>query len=280
MLPTNAEAYGAKCYRVSEQYITYGFKYYGIFGIFLFILFAFFVNTFLTTLLPPLFKPMGYFIGFYAITKTFMSLGDYSRLFLISIDRVGLYIVFVTIEQVFRIILFIGLVNNIARPELLLIWGELPGVILKVLLTWIYTNKKVIKVRINWWQTIVAPTGAVIAFLIIGSLFNGIYLKLITLFSGQALVPTIIFAFLICNILALTIYPFMLGFLGGWDDASMKDFHFGVKNAGPSRLFGKLFYTMTVLGTKKSPLHNRFPIQIEGIEDEYLHLYELKHFGE
>jgi O-antigen/teichoic acid export membrane protein len=277
MLPTNAEAYGAKCYRLSEVYISYGFKYFGTFGIFLFVLFAFFVNNFLTAILPPLFKPMGYFIGFYAITRVFMSLGDYSRLFLVSINRVGQYVLFVTIEQVFRVLLLLILITRVqSHPEYLLIWGELPGVILKVLLTWLYTNKLIIKVRINWWQTLFAPGIASLIFFGVGLIVNQWYLNAIVSFSGNALFPTILFSFLICTGLSLTLYPFCLGLLGSWDDASLGDFEFAVRHAGPSRLFGLAFFHMTRFGAKKSPLHNKMPISTTGVAEEIALLNELK----
>jgi O-antigen/teichoic acid export membrane protein len=276
MLPTNAEAYGAGCTRLTETYVSYGFKYAGLFGILIFFIFAFFVNSFLTTILPPLFKPMGFFIGFYAITKVFTNIGDYSRLFLVSINRVGLYVLFVTIEQIFRVVLLVSLINRIEHPEYLLIWGELPGAIIKVLLTWVYTNKKVINVRINWYQSVVVPVIASLLFVLIGLALNQIYLDFIVVMGGNALVPTILYAFVVCLGLAMTAYPFIVAFLGGWDDRSILDLEFAAKNAGPSKPFALLFLKMTRLGAMKSPLHNRFPINVEGIEQELVILTDLK----
>jgi O-antigen/teichoic acid export membrane protein len=276
MLPTTAEAYGGDCKKLTQMYVSYGFKYFGVFGILIFAIFAFFVNNFLTAILPPLFKPMGFFIGFYAITKIFMNLVDYSRLFLISIGKVGHYIVFVTVEQVIRVVFLLALINKVDHPEYLLIWGELPGVILKVLLTWIYTNKKTIKIKINLMQSMIAPGIASIVLVLIGFALNPVYLLVIELFNGNALLPTILYSFLVCSGLAMTVYPFLVAFLGGWDDRSLLDLEFAMEHSGPSKPFFKLFLKMTKLGVKKSPLHNRYPIYVEGFEDDIKKLNLLK----
>jgi hypothetical protein len=186
------------------------------------------------------------------------------------------YVLFVLFEQILRVIFILGLINRINHPEYLLIFGELPGVILKVILTWIYTNKAIIKVRINIWQTFVVPTLASAIFLGVGLAFNALYLQLITAFAGQALVPTIIYAFVLCFGLTLTLYPFCVGFLGGWDTRSLADLKFATYYSGPSKFFAQLFYKMTELGIKKSPLHNRFPIAVEGIDAEIQKLTQLK----
>jgi O-antigen/teichoic acid export membrane protein len=276
MLPTTAEAYGAGCKRLTELYVSYGFKYWGLFGILIFVIFSFFVNTFLSILLPPLFRPMGFFIGFYAITKVFSNLGDYSRLFLVSIDKISHYVLFVTLEQILRVGIMLALITRISHPEYLLIFGELPGAIFKSILTWIYTNKKILKVRINIWQTIIAPSVASMLILLIGLGLNPIYMNAITQFNGDALIPTIIYSLFVCLGLALTLYPFIVGILGGWDSRSLQDFEFAAYHSGPSKLFAVLFYKMSRIGSKISPLFNRFPTYDTNIDEEIQVLKVLK----
>jgi hypothetical protein len=212
-LPTTAEAYGNNCIHLTEAYISFGWKYFATFGLLVFASYLFFLNPFLTNILPPLYKPMGFFMGFYSITKLFMILGDFSRLFLVSVNRVGIYIWFISIEQIIRIVFLVSLLNNVARPEYLLIFGELPGAIIKSILIWIYTNNKIIKVKLNYWQTIIAPSVGVIVYIGVGSLFMKLYLYLIE--SMEVLIPTIIFAFIIFTGLTMTLYPFYISF-GRW----------------------------------------------------------------
>jgi hypothetical protein len=232
-LPTTAEAYGNQCYKLTESYISFGWKYFATFGLLVFSSYIFFLNPFLTNILPPLYKPMGFFMGFYSLTRVVMILGDFSRLFLVAINRVGIYIGLVTIEQIVRIIVLISLLDIIPKPEYLLIFGELPGAVVKTFLTWIYTNKKVIKVKINIWQTLVAPFIGVSAYVLVGSIFMSIYNLMIN--NIDVLIPTIIFAFLIFTGLTLTIYPFVLALAGGWDEETYRQLQFSVKQSGPSK---------------------------------------------
>jgi O-antigen/teichoic acid export membrane protein len=277
-LPTVAESYTAGCNRLTEAYITYSWKYSGTFGLFIATAFLFFVGSFLTIILPDLYKPMGFFVGFYSVTKLIMALGDFSRLFLIAINKVEKYLLFVAIEQILRIIIFVSLIDRIPRPELLLIYGELPGVIFKVLATWFYTNKRVIPVKINIYQTIIAPAIASFVFLFVGLGFNSIYIRIIG--KVDALIPTVIFTFLIFCVLFLTLYPFVLGLLGSWDADTLSQLRFAAETSGPSKRFAKLFYTSTVFGIKKSKLYGKHAIIIQGIEDDIDLLISLRNKAE
>lgn len=260
-LPTTAESFGNKCVHLTEAYISFGWKYFATFGFLVFSSYLFFLNPFLTNILPPLYKPMGFFMGFYSITKLIMILGDFSRLFLVAVNRVGIYIWFISIEQLIRVIFIVSLLNNIARPEYLLIFGELPGAIIKSILIWIYTNKKVIKVRINKWQTIIAPFIAVCGYVLLGSIFMRLYLYFIE--TMDVLVLTIIFAFIIFTGLTMTIYPFILALAGGWDAETLRQLEFSARHSGPSKIFAMIFLKFTELGNKISPLYNKHPINYE-----------------
>ncbi len=273
-LPTIAESYSAGCQSLTKAYITYAWKYTGTFGIFIGAAFLFFVGSFLTVILPDLYKPMGYFVGFYSITKFIMLLGDFSRLFLIAINKVGKYIVFVLIEQIIRVLIFVLLIDKLDRPELLLIWGELPGVIIKVIATWVYTNKKVISVKINIYQTIIAPLIATIIFVLIGLGLNEIYIILIGLMFP--LIPTILFTFLIFSGLFLILYPFVLGILGAWDTEGLAQLRFASYTAGPSRPFAKIFYKFSLIGSKFAPNFGKNAIIIPNIEKDIEILLEMQ----
>jgi hypothetical protein len=203
-----------------------------------------------------------------------MILGDFSRLFLVAVNRVGIYIYFITIEQIIRIIFLVTLLDVLPRPEYLLIFGELPGAILKTLLIWIYTNKKIIKVNINVWQTIIAPVIGVSAYIIIGSLCMNLYKILIE--SVDVLIPTIIFAFLIFTGLTLTIYPLVLSLAGGWDTETIRQLEFSAKNAGPSKIFAQTFLKFTKIGNNLSPLYNKKPINYNDALLDIKRLMEIK----
>jgi len=276
LLPTNAEAYCAGCKRLSGQYLSNGFKYFGLYGSLVFVIYAFFVNGFLKSMLPALFQPIGFFLGYYPIIMLAMCVGEYSRLFLISIDKIGHYILFVLLEQFIRITIFFVLITRISQPEYLLLWGELPGVLIKVFLTWWYTHKNIIPVHIHRWQSFGAPIISSLVFLIVGLFMNQLHAVLVNFFGGQVLIPTIIMSLLLCPGLAMTLYPLLVGFLGGWDDRALKDLDFAAQNSGPSSIFAIIFYRMTCLGVKISPFHNRTQSYAADLDEELLHLNQLK----
>jgi len=273
-LPTTAEAYGNGCIKLTESYISFGWKYFFTFGILVFVSFIFFLNPFLTNILPPLYKPMGFFLGWYSLTRITMTLGDFSRLFLVAIDKLTQYIIFITIEQIIRFILLITLLPILPKPEYILIFGELPGAILKTSLTWIYTHKKVIKVKIHVWQTLIAPILASITYVSIGLICMRIYNELIS--EGNILIHTIIFSLLIFTILSMTVYPFFLAVFGGWDFETFRQLEFAAKNSGPSKLFAMIFLKMTEIGNKISPLFNKFPIDYSKAQEDIQKLINLK----
>jgi hypothetical protein len=273
-LPAVAEAYGNNCKKLTEAYISYGWKYFGVYGTIVLASFFFFISRFLTEITPPLYKPMGMFIGLYSITKLIMVLGDFSRFFLIAINKVGIYILFVSLEQISRIIVLISLINVIQEPQYLLIFGELPGVFLKIIFTWWYTNQKIIHVKINLWQTVFAPLCATLVYISVGYLVLSGYD--IWLQSSEPLIPTIICSFIIFTGLTISVYPFALGIFGGWDTETIRQMRFAAENSGPSKIFAKIFLLMSEKGNQLSKLYNKHPIEFQEASIEIEQLMNIK----
>ncbi|MFX0101655.1 MAG: lipopolysaccharide biosynthesis protein [Candidatus Hodarchaeota archaeon] len=265
-LPTTSEAYNNKKYKLTQSFITYGFKYFGMYTLLLFTLFVmpFSVNKVLSSFVEDLFKPIGFIAMCYSITKLFYTIGDFSKFFLISIDRVGTYIYAVLVEQSVRITFLIFTIDSLQIYAFL--FAEVPGLIVKVLITWIFTHKKILKVKINKWQTFIAPgiSSAMIAgiawFL---SLFFNDFQAFLTPLGASLLYAVIFFPGF-----TFFLYPFLLGALGGHDDEVLKQIEFAAKHCGPSKIFAITFYHMTSIGCKISPLHNRYPIDYSEAEKE------------
>ncbi|MHA1732750.1 MAG: hypothetical protein ACTSU5_12465 [Promethearchaeota archaeon] len=276
-LPTTAEAYGAGKEKLTSAYITYGFKYFGTFGVLIFVLFTFFLSQFLTAVVPPLFKPMGWFIALYSITRLFICLGDFSRLFLVAIDRVSQYVVLVLVEQIVRLTLLLLFIDTL--QYWVLIFGELPGVIVKVVVTWSWTHKKVVPVRINAWQTFFAPGVAALVLLGVGALlFKYVYLPGNQLLG--VLPNTLVFTFVFFAGFTLFVWPAVLGLAGGWDEETLAQLEFASRNCGPSKPLASVFYRVTRWASAKSPLFGRHPIPYEAAGGEALELLELKRAGD
>ncbi|MHA1848470.1 MAG: lipopolysaccharide biosynthesis protein, partial [Promethearchaeota archaeon] len=189
-LPTTSEAYNNKKFKLAGTYISYGFKYFGMFALLLFTLFVlpYSINQIVTSVVPGLYKPMGMIIMFYSITKLFLALGDYSKLFLISIDRAGTYVIAVLIEQVTRISFLLIAIKPLQFWAF--VFAEIPGALIKIILTWTLTHKKIIRVKINIWQTLVAPGISCLIIAGIGwvlSLFYQSILEVLTPIGGATI---------------------------------------------------------------------------------------------
>ncbi len=267
-LPSTSEAYNNKKFKLTEVFISYGFKYFGMFALLLFTLFVlpFSVNQIVTSIVPDLFKPMGFVVMFYSVSRIFVALGDYSKLFLISIDRAGTYVVAVTIEQVIRISFLLLTIQQL--QFFAFVFGEIPGVVVKVILTWVLTHKRVIKVRINWWQTVIAPGISCGIVALLAWFLNVLFFNMaIVAFTpvGGATIFMVIYFFGFGNFL----YPFLLGFFGGHDEETLAQMAFAADKSGPSRPFALAFVAISRLGCRMSPkLHGMHAIPYEEAEKE------------
>jgi hypothetical protein len=272
-LPTTSEAYNNKKTKLTEAFVSYGFKYFGTFALLLFTLFVmpFSVSRIVTSVVPDLYKPMGMVIMLYSITKLFIALGDFSKFFLIAIDRAGTYVVAVAIEQVIRITFLLSTINTLQFYAF--VFAEIPGVVFKVIFTWVLTNKRIIKVRVNWWQTLVAPGLSCLAIAGIGWLLSLLYDVVLAALTplGGATVFMVVYFFGFGNFL----YPFLLGLLGGHDAESLAQVEFAARHSGPSKPFALAFYRITALGSRLSPLHGKHPIPYDEAAKEADELFSI-----
>ncbi len=272
-LPTTSEAYNNKKTKLAEAFITYGFKYFGTFALLLFTLFVmpFSVSRIVTSVVPELYKPMGMVIMFYSITKLFISLGDFAKFFLIAIDRAGTYVVAVAIEQVIRITFLLSTIGSL--QFFAFVFAEIPGVVFKVIFTWLLTNKRIIKVRVNWWQTIVAPGLSCLCIAGIGWLFSLAYDEVLQLLTplGGATVYMVVYFFGFGNFL----YPFLLGLFGGHDAEVLAQIEFAARHSGPSKPFALAFYRITALGSRLSPFNGKHPIPYDEAAKEAGELFSI-----
>ncbi len=259
-LPTTSEAYNNGKIKLTEAFVTYGFKYFGAFAIFLFTLFVlpFSVNAIVTSVVPDLYKPIGMILMFYSITKLALSLGDFSKFFLIAVDRAGTYIVCIFIEQVIRVTFLLLTIKELQVWAF--VFGEIPGVVIKILLTWVWTHKKILRVRINVWQTFVAPGLACAGVAVVGWILSVLLFEPLQAALG-VLGAGILFGCIFFIGFSLFLYPLFLGLLGGWDTETLRHVEFASNHAGPSKLFAKAFFKVTRMACKVSPLHDKFPIQ-------------------
>ena len=73
---------------------------------------------------------------------------------------------------------------------------------------------------------------------------------------------TSVLIFFIALVPSYPIFAFLYAFFGGWDDDTLEEVHRAASLAGFMKPLAWLFWAASLLGTRISPLHGRFPIRI------------------
>lgn len=134
------------------------------------------------------------------------------------------------------------------------------GLGIEIVLAWLLMQRLVVRVKINLWQTWIAPLGS--AFL----LYQGLA-PLIGEVVGTSL-WTNVAGYTVMMIVALPIFAALTALLGGWDRGSLRDLDRAVHLCRLSYPVSWLMLQSIRLGARLSPLHGRFPVSIYALAEE------------
>lgn len=152
--------------------------------------------------------------------------------------------------------------------------GIYPAILFKTAASFIFIQKKVLKIKVAWWQSFIAPflSGGVMFLIgLIGKVTVFDYFVQQNKVIEGALIEILIMFF------ALFFYFFLTVYLGGWDNDNLAMFKKAAKMSGPSRLFVVPLYKIVEFAAKHSKLHNKFRIPADEPEKEARELLVLKH---
>nr|MDO8115496.1 hypothetical protein [Candidatus Sigynarchaeota archaeon] len=137
--------------------------------------------------------------------------------------------------------------------------GEMPGIVAKTALQYVFIHKRVMNVKVPWFQTIIAPGMATAIIYAAGMMFvHLVFVPLDASFGTVvALVPTIM---IFVIIVPFFVYFPLTGLFGAWDDGTMNILKKTTKMSGPGKFFAVPMYNMLSIFTKRSKLHNRYGI--------------------
>ncbi|MBD3188048.1 hypothetical protein GF325_14520 [Candidatus Bathyarchaeota archaeon] len=153
---------------------------------------------------------------------------------------------------------------------------------IKMIMCWVYTQKRIFKLKLNFMQTFVIPIVSSIPTLLFGNLYYLFAFKPIENFfvpilgEYALLVPAAIYVVIGILIVPLCIFLPLTGFLGGWDDFGLLTFRKAVDLSGPSRLISMPLYKAVLFGARRSPLHNRWKMDWSQAAKEIQELMEMK----
>ncbi|MFW9818343.1 MAG: oligosaccharide flippase family protein, partial [Candidatus Thorarchaeota archaeon] len=173
------------------------------------------------------------------------------------------------IEQVTRALLMFLFVILFGGDMVLVIVAYIPAVLLKDLIAWWIVRKKIIKFKLYPFKTFITPVlSAIINFVVLYYLGELIW----TLPLGDKIINTAIL-FLLGIFVFVFFYAFLDGFLGGYDDNTLEEFKRATSmvTSRGIRALPKTMYRLAKLGSKISPFHNKYNIDIyeEAMKEAY-----------
>nr|MDO8087974.1 hypothetical protein [Candidatus Sigynarchaeum springense] len=159
-----------------------------------------------------------------------------------------------------------------------LVWilpcGEYPAILYKTILSYLFTHKKVVKIKIAYWQTLVAPIlSGVIIFSALMAMLNFVFFPIEAAFGFYAAIGV---ALVVLLLILLFGYLPLTALLGAWDTNSLRDFKNAARMSGPSKWFVWPMYKVTEKMCSKSKLFNRFPLEADEALAEARELLALK----
>jgi len=172
------------------------------------------------------------------------------------------------IEQVTRAILMFLFVI-LFRDMVYVIIAYIPAVFVKDIVAWLIVRKKIIKFKFYPFKTFIAPViSAMINFIVLYYFSELIWMIPL----GDKIINTAII-FLLGIFVFIFFYAFLDGFLGGYDDNTLQEFQRATSlvTSRGIKAFPKTMNKLAKLGSKISPFHNKFKIDIyeEAMKEAY-----------
>ncbi len=183
----------------------------------------------------------------------------------------------VIITLIESIIQFTGvlILINLNMGIWVLIWPNLIAIWFKMSASYIYIHFKVMKFKINIWQTWVSTflAGAVYTVILFVST------TICNIFLGAFLGPLLIYGLFF--VLAIFLLPgpfffFFWGLFGGFDANTLRDFERAKELAGSAKRMARSWYKYAALGSSKSKLFGKHPMDYEGVAKEINELMLIK----
>lgn len=150
----------------------------------------------------------------------------------------------------------------------------LPVSIVLTLILVYYLNKKIVEIKIPWKQIFIGfAIPSLIALGLLQIIAYGVFFPIYRLWG---LFPAIAIGILLIAMVLLFVYFPLTGYLGGWDETNLKEFKKVTKMSGPSKIIVIPLYNLIEKVCKKSKLHDKFKMPVEGVVKEANELLELK----
>jgi O-antigen/teichoic acid export membrane protein len=256
LMPAISEAFSNNRRMLTRYYVAQGFKYGGLFSVFIASALIGVGDRFiLGTLGDDYQRAAGLMVamGLWGMIQFPAWLSDR---FQEGTGRPDLQMWMLIMEQAIRIVLMFLLMPSLGLTGLILAYFV--ALAIKDVVAWWVNARLILSLRIFWWQTAVAP--------LLAGLINWGLLRLLGNAMGgdeinQIMAVALFFAALL---LSLPVFCFFNGLFGGWDNAGLAELRRACGLSSLGKPIAWLIYYASALGARLSPLHGRFAIDIYG----------------
>jgi len=281
VMPGVSEAYSHSRYELTRYYVAQGFKYGGWFSAFIASSLLAMADRFILGSAGEEFARAAQIVGILVLWGAIQFPAWLADRFQEGTGRPYLMAAMLIMEQTLRILLMFLFLGPLQMWGMILAYMiALP---IKDLVAWLINWRLILRFRIYWWQSALAP--------ILAGVVNYLAVRLVGNFLWKGDITTSVLLFFIGILPALPFYSFWNGFFGGWDEEGLRElreataitaFSTTLKGwwqrmkglmlplriplmvlASPIMLLLAIpwiIYWPTYLGARISPLHARFPI--------------------
>ncbi len=154
--------------------------------------------------------------------------------------------------------------------------AELPAILLKVIMNYIYINKKIVKIKIPLYQSWAAPIISTFLIYFINEMFvKFVFLPMTYYFNF--LIPLVLAILVFIIIVPFFVYFPLTGIFGAWDDASLEVLKKATMISGPGKVIAVPMFKILSKVSRLSPLHNKFGIDDSLALKEARELMEIRY---
>ncbi|MHA1820928.1 MAG: hypothetical protein ACTSU2_06945 [Promethearchaeota archaeon] len=254
-----SEAYNSGKYNLTDYYIQSQFKWYGILTFYLTLEVGMLIPGTIA-IIAPNYAGASWMIGYLLISRFFIPTIHFSDSVQVSCNKPEYAAYSLFVQMAVRLVSFTLLIYPKFIPSLFenynyaiaYLMADLPAILAKNIFAWRIIDKKIIKIKVNIWQTIISPFLAILPLIPINLILKSIF-NLYASNSGMALIFAMFFIVFLLFIAPAFILMPSLGFFAGWDDRGLEHLKNAAEMAGPSKLFVKTMYKMANIGYQKTP---------------------------
>jgi hypothetical protein len=160
-----------------------------------------------------------------------------------------------------------------------LVWlmpaGDIFATLIVAILAYAYINKKMLKIKIPWWQTFGAP-GIMAGLVCIGAYVSYLFIYTPIKEMAGAIVALIPMAAIFCFLVPIFLWIPGTVLLGGWDTGSVLSFEKATRISGPGRFIANPMFNSIKWAVSRARLHGRFKVDDTLARKEATELMELK----